>query len=247
MDSNAIQLTRTHQPDVVEPCQLFPRRAIDPDAALVEQIRGGAAGAVEALVSAYGDRVYRLAIRITGNAADAEEVVQDSLWAASRKIDTFRGAAAFGTWLYRITANTANQKLRGRRSKRNEVSWEDLAPSFDDHGQYMEVAVDWSRRLTDPAIEGELRSVLGAAIDELPADYRTAFLLRDVEGLPYSEIAETLHLKLATAKWRVHRTRLFLQRCLADYMGASPNGGGDEIDSTAGPGHRRHCLRLASA
>jgi len=75
---------------------------------------------------------------------------QDALWTASRKIDTFRGAAAFGTWLYRITANTANQKLRGRRSKRNEVSWEDLAPSFDDHGQYMEVAVDWSRRLTDP-------------------------------------------------------------------------------------------------
>ena len=173
--------------------------------------------------------------------------MQDTLLAASRKIHTFRGTAAFGSWVYRITANTAYQKLQGRRSKRNEVSWEDLAPSFDDHGQYREVVVDWSRRLTDPAIEGELRSVLGEAIDELPADYRTAFLLRDVEGLPYSEIAETLHLKLATAKWRVHRTRLFLQRRLADYMGASPNGGGDEIDSTAGPGHRRHCLLLASA
>src|SRR5207245_6422629 len=118
----------------------------------------------------------------------------------------------------RITDNTAYQKLRGRRSKRNEVSWEDLAPSFDDNGQYMEVAVDWSRRLTDPAIEGELRSVLGDAIDELPADYRTAFLLRDVEGLPDSEIAVTLHLKLVTEKWHVHRTRLFLQKRLADYM-----------------------------
>ena len=238
---------RTYQePGVDERRSRFPRK-IDPDAALVEQLRRKDAGAVEALVAGYWDRVYRLALHITGNASDAEEVVQDALWTASRKIDTFRGAAAFGTWLYRITANTANQKLRRRRSKRNEVSWEDLAPSFDDHGQYMEVAVDWSRRLTDPAIEGELRSVLGAAIDELPADYRTAFLLRDVEGLPYSEIAETLHLKLATAKWRVHRTRLFLQRRLADYMGASPNGGGDEIDSTAGPGHRRHGLLLASA
>jgi len=133
--------------------------------------------------------------------------------------------------VYRITANTAYQKLRGRRSKRNEVSWEDLAPSFDDNGQYMEVTVDWSRRLTDPAIEGELRSVLGDAIDELPADYRTAFLLHDVEGLPYPEIAETLHLKLGAAKSRVHRTRLFLQRRLAGYMGASPNAGGDEIEN----------------
>ena len=58
-------------------------------------------------MDAYGDRVYRLAIRITGNASDAEEVVQDALWTASRKIGTFRGAAAFGSWLYRITANAA--------------------------------------------------------------------------------------------------------------------------------------------
>ena len=196
----------------------FPRKAIDPDAALVEQLRRRDEGAAEALVAAYWDRVYRLALRITGNASDAEEVVQDALWTASRRIDTFRGAAAFGTWLYRITANTATQKLRGRRSKRNEVSWEDLTPSFDDKGHHLEVAVDWSRRLTDPAIEGELRSVIGGAIDRLPADHRTAFLLRDVEGLSYPEIAETLQIKLGTVKSRVHRTRLFLRRGLAAYM-----------------------------
>ena len=127
------------------------------------------------------------------------------------------GASAFGTWLYRIAANAGNQKLPGRRSKRNEVSWEDLAPSFDDKGQHVEMAVDWSRRLKDPAIDGELKTVLGGAVDELPADYRPAFLLRDVEGLPYPEIAETLQIKLGTAKSRVHRSRLFLRRRLA-YM-----------------------------
>src|ERR1700730_8118397 len=172
----------------------FPRKA-DPDAALVGQLRRAEAGAVEALVGTYGDRVYRLAMRITGNASDAEEVVQDALWTASRKIDTFRGAAAFGSWVYRITANAAYQKLRGRRSKRHEVSWEDLVPSFDDNGQHAEVAVDWSRRLTDPAIDDELKSVLGGAIDELPADYRTAFLLHDVEGLSSPEIAQTLDVR----------------------------------------------------
>ena len=160
-----------------------------------------------------------LALRITGNASDAEEVVQDTLLAASRKIDTFRGTAAFGSWVYRITANTAYQKLRGKRSKRNEVSWQDLAPSFDDKGHHMEVTVvDWSKGPKDPAVEGELRSVLCGAIDELPVNYRTPFLLHDVEGLSNPEIAETLHLKLGTVKSRVHRARLFLQRRVADYV-----------------------------
>ena len=219
MDCTAIVVERTDQdPGVDEQRPRFPRKAIDPDAALVEQLRRRDEGAAEALVGAYWDRVYRLAFRITGNASDAEEVVQDALWTVSRKIDTFRGAAAFGTWLYRIAANTATQKLRGRRSKRNEVSWEDLGPSFDDKGQHVEAVVDWSRILKDPAIEGELKSVLSSAIDELPADYRTAFLLRDVEGLPYPEIAETLQIKLGTVKSRVHRTRLFLRRGLASYM-----------------------------
>jgi RNA polymerase sigma-70 factor (ECF subfamily) len=199
----------------------FPRKAIDPDAALVEQLRRADEGAAEALVAAYGDRVYRLAMRIMGNASDAEEVVQDALWTASRKIDTFRGAAAFGSWVYRITANTAYEKLRRRRSRGNEVSWEDLAPTFDEKGQHVEVAVDWSRRLKDPAIEAELKSVLSAAIDELPADHRTAFVLHDVEGLSNPEIAQTLRVNLGTVKSRVHRARLFLRRRLADYMGSS--------------------------
>ena len=135
MDRTASVVERTYQePGVDEQPPRFPRTSIDPDAALVAQLRRADTGAAEALVGAYGDRVYRLAIRITGNASDAEEVVQDALWTASRKIDTFRGAAAFGSWVYRITANAAYQKLRGRRSKRHEVSWEDLVPPFDDNG-----------------------------------------------------------------------------------------------------------------
>ena len=222
MNSTATVATRTYQDAVVNGLRpLFARKAIDPDAALVEQLRRADAGAAEALVRAYGDRVYRLALRITGNAADAEEVVQDTLWTVTRKIDTFRGTAAFGSWVYRITANAAYQKLRGRRSQRHEVSWEDVAPAFDEKGRHVEVTVDWSRRLKDPAIEGELKSMLGDAIDALPADYRTAFLLHDVEGLSNPEIAQTLQVRLGTVKSRVHRARLFLRRRLADYMGAS--------------------------
>ena len=194
-----------------------PRKAIDPDAALLGQLRRKEPEATEALIDAYGDRVYRLAKRITGNPSDAEEVVQDALWAASRKIDTFQGKSAFGSWVYRITANAAYEKLRRRRGKQNDVSWEDFGPSFDEEGQHL-AAADWSRRLKDPAIEGELKTVLGGAIDELPPDFRTAFLLHDVEGLSNPEIAETLQVTLGTIKSRVHRARLFLRQHLADYV-----------------------------
>src|ERR1700732_1110148 len=91
MDCTATVVGRTYrEPGVDERRSRFPRK-IDPNAALVEQLRRKDAGAVEALVAGYWDRVYRLALHITGNASDAEEVVQDALWAASRKIDTFRG------------------------------------------------------------------------------------------------------------------------------------------------------------
>ena len=128
MDTRMLE-GRVEQPDP----GAATRPKVDRDAGLVESLRKGEAGAAEALVSAYGDRVYRLAIRITGNEQDAEEVVQDALWTAARKIDTFKGESAFGSWLYRITANAAYQKLRGRQGKRLEVSWEDLSPSLDEH------------------------------------------------------------------------------------------------------------------
>ena len=185
---------RTYQePGVAEQRPRFPRKAIDPDAALVAQLRRADAGAAEALVAAYGSRVYRMARRITGNAADAEEVVQDTLWTVSRKIDTFRGTSAFGSWVYRITANAAYQKLRKTRSQRHEVSWEDLVPSLDDFGQHAEAAMDWSRRLKDPAVEGELKRVLDRrAAGGLPHGLSPARCGRVLEPRDRSDPADQL-------------------------------------------------------
>jgi RNA polymerase sigma-70 factor (ECF subfamily) len=203
------------------PLLLRRRPAADRDAHLVDGLRRQEPGAAEALVAAYGDRVYRLAIRIAGNAADAEEVVQDTLWAATRKIESFRGAAAFGSWLYRITANTAYQKRRGQRVERNAVSWDELGPSLDETGETAQAGNDWSPRLTDPALQAELHAMLRSAIDELPDEHRATFLLHDVEGLSNPEIADTLRIKLATVKSRVHRARLFLRARLATYVGGA--------------------------
>jgi len=221
MGCNNLVMERPRQETAVDEAPLIHRRlAMDPDAVLVERLRRRDAEATEALVAAYGNRVYRLAIRITGNSSDAEEVVQDALWAATRKIDTFRGTAAFGSWVYRITANAAYQKRRGRRTERNETSWEDLAPTFDEAGQHVQPGIDWSPRLKDPALQAELQSVLRTAIDELPEEHRATFLLHDVEGFSNPEIAETLQIKLAAVKSRVHRAPLYLRSRLAAYVGA---------------------------
>src|SRR5437773_2250028 len=174
------------------------RPTVDRDANLVEALRRQEAGAAEALIAAYGDRAYRLAMRMTGNRSDAEEVVQDAFWTVVQKIETFRGDAAFGSWLYRITANCAYTKLRVRRARHHETSLDEGSVMVDktslDEGSVMvdEHAAslqDWSARVEDPALQFELRTVLTAALDTLPEDYRAVLVLRDVEGLSVQEVS----------------------------------------------------------
>jgi RNA polymerase sigma-70 factor (ECF subfamily) len=191
---------------------------VDEDARLVEALRRDDPAAPEHLVDRFGDRVYRLALRITRSNEDAEEAAQDALWTAARKIHTFKGESAFGSWLYRIAANAAYQKLRSRRTKAAEVALDDVLPALDAGGRHFEPMDDWSNRVDERALQGELREVLTEAIDTLPPDYRTALVLHDVEGLSNPDIAEALGLSLPAVKSRVHRSRLFVRKRLADYM-----------------------------
>ena len=191
---------------------------VDLDADLVERLRRQEPEAAEALVATYGDRLYRLAIRITGNRSDAEEVVQDAIWSVTRKIDTFRGMATFRSWVYRITINAAYMQQRGRRIERNRRLW----ARFDETEKHVDPGIDWSPRLKDAALQTELHAMLCEAIDELPPEHRAIFVLHDVEGLSNGEIAETLQIKLTIVKSRVHRARLLLGRRLAAYVGAGP-------------------------
>jgi RNA polymerase sigma-70 factor (ECF subfamily) len=191
---------------------------VDPDAALVEALRREDTEATEQLVERFVDRVYRLALRITGSREDAEEVAQDALWTAGRKIHTFKGDSAFGSWLYRITANAAYMKLRSRKARAQEIALDDVLPTLDEAGVHFEPMDDWSPRVDEQAVRGELRQVLEHAIDDLPPDYRTVLVLHDVEGLPNPEIAETLGLSLPAVKSRIHRSRLFLRKRLSQYL-----------------------------
>ena len=187
----------------------------DRDSRLVEALLHGEPSASERLVTTYQDWAYRLAIRIAGNAQDAEEIVQDAFLTVIRKIDTFRGESAFGSWLYRIVANGAYRKLRRRQGQRMEIALDDVLPAFDVDGRHAAPVADWSACVDDPSRRTELRLAMSSAIDELPAHYRAALVLRDVEGWSCAEVAEALRLSVGNVKARVHRARLFLRKRLS--------------------------------
>src|SRR5438094_6007062 len=136
---------------------------VDRDQQLVEALRLREPTAAERLVATYGDRTYRLAVRITGNKQDAEEAVQDAFWSVVRKIDTFRGEAAFGSWVFRIVSNAAYRKVRQRPQSFVEISPDEVLPAFDEDGRHAGVLTDWSSSIDDPAVQPELRAVLSSA------------------------------------------------------------------------------------
>jgi len=188
------------------------------DEALVDALRLRDPTAAERLIARYGDRAYRLAVRITGNAADAEEVVQDAILSVVRKIDTFRGDCAFGSWFYRVVSNAAYGRRR-RPQASIEIPLAEIVPAFDEHGHHASLFRGWSSSVDDPAVQKQLRDVLTSAIDDLPPRYRAAIVLRDVEGLSTAELADALKIPVPTAKTRVHRARLRLRKRLSAFMG----------------------------
>ncbi len=189
----------------------------DGDVALVEQLRGGDRAALEILMERYASRIYRLAHGITRNEADAEEVVQDVFLTLFRKIHTFEGRAALGSWLYRVTTNAALIKRRGQRLDR-EVALEAHLPAFlpDGHraGSRDSLLADWSHTPESELLSAENRTTLERAIDALPGPYRAVVVLRDVEGLSNEEVAEAVRESVACVKSRLHRARMALREQL---------------------------------
>lgn len=191
---------------------------VDRDRELVQALRVGDAGAVERLVATYGDRAYRLASRITRNAADAEEIVQDAFVAVVRKIETFRGDAAFGSWMYRIVANAAYRRLRGQRARYGHVSLDALLPRFDERGRHVLPVADWSPAVADPHAQAELRLALARPSRSCPRTTVRPWCCTTWRGRSNLEIAEALNLSVPNVKSRVHRARLFLRRRLGEHM-----------------------------
>ena len=187
------------------------------DDQLVPKLQARDEAALEALLVQYQARVFGLALRLTGNRQDAEEVLQDVFLAVFQKVDGFRRESKLSSWIYRIATNAALMKLRKRPRIQEIPLEEELGPAMTEEGMIAEPVVDWSKLPNDELDRKELGQRIAEAMDLLPADYRSVVVLRDVEGLSAQEAREILGLSEAALKSRLHRGRLFLRKQLADY------------------------------
>jgi len=175
---------------------------------LIERARSGDTRAFEDLARREERALYRHALRIVGTTSDAEDIVQDALFSAWRSIASFQGLS-FRAWLFRIATNRALDQLRSRK-RRPELP---LDPPDDDEVSWAEPVAP-GPDLTQIAGDREALAAVESALEALPAEQRTALLLRDVEGFAYEEIAVITSVEIGTVKSRIHRGRLAVRNTL---------------------------------
>jgi len=182
---------------------------------LVERARKGDGAAFSTLIRRYEGKVFRLAMNITQNREDAEDVLQEAFLKAYEHLDQFQGNSRFYTWIVRIAVNQSLMKLRKRKSDRT-VSIDEQIDTGEDT-VVREIAT-WD---PDPEVQfsrEELNTILTGAVDELEPIYRTVFTLRDVDGLSTEETAEALDLTVPAVKSRLLRARLQLREKLTRFF-----------------------------
>jgi RNA polymerase sigma-70 factor (ECF subfamily) len=185
-------------------------------------VQAGDHEAFEALFQRHFPTIYRQAVRLVCNQAEAEEVVQEVFLTLYEKARTFRGASAFSTWLYRITMNAALSRLR-RRKRTEALPLDDYLPRFREDGHHLVRPVgDWSNELDERLAHAERYRLLQAALEQLQPVDRAVVMLSDVEGLSDREIGTALGLTVSAVKARLHRSRLVLRGQLAVALGYSP-------------------------
>jgi RNA polymerase sigma-70 factor (ECF subfamily) len=200
---------------------------------LIAGLKAQEEAALASAMRQYQARVFGLALRLTGNRQDAEEVLQDVFLKVFQRIDGFRGDAKLSTWIYRITTNAALMRLRARPALPALPLEDELGPAMTEGGMLAVAVADWSSLPADEAAHRELLRRLEAAVEQLPPEYRSVFVLRDIEGCSAQEACEILELSLPALKSRLHRARLFVRKALADFAIARH----PELARTAG-GHR---------
>ena len=172
------------------------------DAELVRRYLEGDVDAFGALVERHERRVYNLALRMTGREEDARDATQEAFLSALRKLKTFRGEAAFTTWMHRVTVNACYDLLRKRQRApllhdRREDDRPPPEPAAPDHADDVDLSVD-----------------VRAALLRVPLDFRAVLILCDVQDLSYEDAAEALDVPVGTVKSRLHRGRVALARAL---------------------------------
>jgi RNA polymerase sigma-70 factor (ECF subfamily) len=197
---------------------LFEHRDL-PDEELVRMfVEERDEGAFNEIANRYGEKVFRLALRITHSAHIADEVLQEVFLTLVEKLDSFREESTFSTWLYRVATNASLIQIRNKKKHGKSMSLEDYVP-YNEKGMLSETLLkDWSYSPDEIFAGKEGMELIERAIDELPEKYRIVFHLRDIEGLSNEEVGDILGLSISAVKSRIHRARLFLRDSLSDYF-----------------------------
>jgi RNA polymerase sigma-70 factor (ECF subfamily) len=190
----------------------YPAKASDE--ALVAMSKEGDQPAFAELVNRYESKIYSLAHKMMGNREDAADVLQEAFLDAYKSLSHFKEKAKFSTWLYRIATNVCLMKLR----KRKEALISLDEPLLTEEGEYLREIPDWSTNPEAVVLNKELKQMMDEAIKALPPVYKSAFVLRNLEGLSNAETSKVLGESLATVKSRLHRARIFLRERLSQYF-----------------------------
>ncbi len=173
------------------------------DQALIERVQKGDKTAFDVLVLKYQNKIIKLVNRYVRDPDEAMDVAQEAFIKAYRAVDRFRGDSAFYTWMYRIAINTAKNHLvaSGRRPPSGDIDAQDAE-------QY-EGAVGLKEYDTPEhlILRDEIQTTIAKAIDDLPEDLKTAITLRELEGMSYEEIAQTMDCPIGTVRSRIFRAR----------------------------------------
>jgi RNA polymerase sigma-70 factor (ECF subfamily) len=191
----------------VSPVLAPSRSATTEESTLVSRAQGGDVAAFEQLASAHTDRLYAVVLRLVGDRGEAEDVVQEALLRAWRAIGRFQRRAAFATWLHRIAVNEANRTLGKRAQAGNSVPIDD---------ESLKLSAPPHEGPARTAERGELRRSLEVAIAELAPPYRTALVLRDIEGLSTRDAAAIAGVGEAAFKSRLHEARMRVRAAIGD-------------------------------
>ncbi len=173
------------------------------DRVLVERVKQGDKGAFDLLVLKYQHKIVKLVMRYVRDSAEALDVTQEAFLKAYRALPGFRGDSAFYTWLYRIAINTAKNYLVA--AKRRPLDY-DL--DLQDPEQYdMQARLKTVDTPESMVLSEEIRNTVNEAIAQLPEDLRTAIVLREIDGMSYEEIAQTMECPIGTVRSRIFRAR----------------------------------------
>ncbi len=173
------------------------------DAQLVRRVQKGDKGAFDLLVLKYQHKIVNLVLRYVRDPDQALDIAQEAFLKAYRALPRFRGDSAFYTWLYRIAVNTAKNYLAAQRRRPMDVELDLQDPEqYDLHAKLKET--DTPEGVT---LSRELNETVQRAIEALPEDLRTAIVLRELDGMSYEEIAQTMECPVGTVRSRIFRAR----------------------------------------